>query len=58
MLRLVPYLVGALVLAVAAVILTYSWNMHIADAIFTDRCGFDTLGPDSAPTMTWVGCSE
>lgn len=58
MLRLVPYLVGVLVLAGAAVVLTYSWNMHIADSIFADRCGFDTIAPDTGPTMAWLGCSE
>ena len=58
MLRLVPYLVAVLVLAGAAVVWTYSWNMFIADGIFTDRCGFDYLGPGPAPTMTWLGCSE
>ena len=45
-------------LAGAAVVWTYSWNMFIADTIFTDRCGGDTLAPDPGPTMTWVGCSE
>jgi len=57
-LRLVPYLVGVLVLAGAAVVGTYFWNMDIADNIFTDRCGFNYLGPDPHPTMTWLGCSE
>ena len=56
--RLVPYLVGLLASAVLAVVLAYAWNMHIADGIFTDRCGFTQLGTDPAPTMTWLGCSE
>ena len=43
MLRFVPYLVAVLVLAGAAVVGSYFWNMHIAESIFTDRCGFDYL---------------
>ncbi len=58
MLRFVPHLVAVLVLAGAAVVGSYFWNMHIAESIFTDRCGFDYLGPGPGPTMTWLGCSE